>query len=323
MANLRVRDVAERLDVSSKTVYKWLREGLIPASRLGKSWIISEEALQDALAPGSNRPLASAVVDQGVDATRSSSAESSTQVSRSRDAEPIASVKPLERRTPVGRINVAVIGLGNCASSLIQGIHKYGEVDENTLPVPGVMHNVLGGYTIGDVNVVAAFDIDKEKVGVDINEAIFAKTNNALEFHDVPRAGIPVDRGMTHDGIGQFLKDVIDPAPGSTSDIVGILRDREVDVVINYLPVGSEQATKWYVEQVLAAGCAFVNCIPGFHRQSAVLAETLRRQGVAGSGRRHQVAGGCNDHPSRVGSTLRGSRGPAGPHVSVELRWQH
>ena len=112
----------------------------------------------------------------------------------------------------MGRINVAVIGLGNCSSSLIQGIHKYGEVDDNSLAIPGVMHNVLGGYTIGDVNVVAAFDIDKEKVGVDINEAIFAKTNNALQFHDVPRAGITVDRGMTHDGIGQYLEDVIEKA---------------------------------------------------------------------------------------------------------------
>ena len=268
MANLKVRDVAERLDVSSKTVYKWLREGLIPASRLGKSWIISEDALQAALAPGSNRPLASAVVDQDAKDSASGSDAMSTQESLSRVAgqtvSPAVSLGPVERRTPVGRINVAVIGLGNCASSLIQGIHKYGEVDDNSPPVPGVMHNVLGGYTIGDVNVVAAFDVDKEKVGVDINEAIFARTNNALQFHDVPRAGISVDRGMTHDGIGQYLEDVVEKAPGSTADIVGILRDREVDVVINYLPVGSEQATKWYVEQILAAGCAFVNCIPVF-----------------------------------------------------------
>ncbi len=264
MANLRVRDVAERLDVSSKTVYKWLREGLIPASRLGKSWIISEDALEAALAPGSNRPLASTVVDPVSEGASSGSTAESTQESRSRDVEPIGSVRSVERRTPVGRINVAVIGLGNCASSLIQGIHKYGEVDENSAPVPGVMHNVLGGYTIGDVNVVAAFDVDKEKVGQDINEAIFAKTNNALPFHEVPSAGIKVDRGMTHDGIGQYLEDVVEKAPGATADIVGILREREVDVVINYLPVGSEQATKWYVEQVLAAGCAFVNCIPVF-----------------------------------------------------------
>ncbi len=300
MANLKVRDVAERLDVSSKTVYKWLREGLIPASRLGRSWIVSEEALQAALAPGSNRPLASAVVDEGASSVSAeSSVESSTQGSRSRSVEPTVpsadSLGPVERRTPVGRINVAVIGLGNCASSLIQGIHKYGEVDENSAAVPGVMHNVLGGYTIGDVNVVAAFDVDKEKVGVDINEAIFAKTNNALPFHDVPRAGIPVDRGMTHDGIGQYLEDVVEKAPGSTADIVGILRDREVDVVINYLPVGSEQATKWYVEQVLAAGCAFVNCIPVFIAGERYWQKRFEDKGVP-------VVG--DDIKSQVGATI-------------------
>ncbi len=295
MANLRVRDVAERLDVSSKTVYKWLREGLIPASRLGKSWIISEDALNAALAPGSNRPLASAVVDPVSEGTSSGSAAESTQESRSRDFEPIGSVRAVERRTPVGRINVAVIGLGNCASSLIQGIHKYGEVDENSSPVPGVMHNVLGGYTIGDVNVVAAFDVDKEKVGVDINEAIFAKTNNALPFHEVPSAGIKVDRGMTHDGIGQYLEDVVEKAPGATSDIVGILREREVDVVINYLPVGSEQATKWYVEQVLAAGCAFVNCIPVFIASEAYWQKRFDDRGLP-------VVG--DDIKSQVGATI-------------------
>lgn len=295
MANLRVRDVAERLDVSSKTVYKWLREGLIPASRLGKSWIISEDALDAALAPGSNRPLASAVVDPVSEGTSSGSAAESTQESRSRDVEPIGSVRSVERRTPVGRINVAVIGLGNCASSLIQGIHKYGEVDENSSPVPGVMHNVLGGYTIGDVNVVAAFDVDKEKVGRDINEAIFAKTNNALPFHDVPSAGIKVDRGMTHDGIGQYLEDVVEKAPGATSDIVGILREREVDVVINYLPVGSEQATKWYVEQVLAAGCAFVNCIPVFIASEAYWQKRFDDRGLP-------VVG--DDIKSQVGATI-------------------
>ena len=132
------------------------------------------------------------------------------------------------------------------------------------------MHNVLGGYAIGDVNIVAAFDVDKDKVGKDLNEAIYTKNNNALNFFDVPKTGVTVDRGMTHDGVGEYLADVIDVEkdqnkPGSqTSDIVQILREKEVDVVINYLPVGSEQATKWYVEQVLAAGCAFVNCIPVF-----------------------------------------------------------
>ena len=299
MANLKVRDVAERLDVSSKTVYKWLHEGLIPASRLGKSWIISEDALQTALAPDTNRPRATAtqVNDAQVnDELAAGNTSSSTQASPS-DAEqrPSVSERPTERRSPVGRINVAIIGLGNCSSSLIQGIHKYGEVDENSPPVPGVMHNVLGGYTIGDVNIVAAFDVDKEKVGVDINEAIFAKTNNALQFHDVPAAGIAVNRGMTHDGIGQYLEDVIEKAPGETADIVEILREREVDVVINYLPVGSEQATKWYVEQVLAAGCAFVNCIPVFIANQPYWQKRFEDKGVP-------VVG--DDIKSQVGATI-------------------
>lgn len=163
----------------------------------------------------------------------------------------------------MGKINVAILGAGNCASSLVQGIYKYAEV-EGDQQIPGVMHNVLGGYAIGDIEVVAAFDVDKEKVGKDLSDALVSKNNNAVQFHDVPKTGVKVSRGMTHDGIGEYLADVIEPAPGNTDDIVGILRDRNVDVVINYLPVGSEQATKWYVEQVLAAGCAFVNCIPVF-----------------------------------------------------------
>ena len=165
----------------------------------------------------------------------------------------------------MSKINVAIIGVGNCASSLIQGIYKYSELDDSSeINVPGVMNNSLGGYSLGDVNIVAAFDVDKEKVGKDLSEAIFSKNNNALKFHDVPVTGVVVNRGMTHDGIGEYLEDIINKADGKTADIVEILREREVDVVINYLPVGSEQATKWYVEQVLAAGCAFVNCIPVF-----------------------------------------------------------
>jgi len=165
----------------------------------------------------------------------------------------------------MSKINVAIIGVGNCASSLIQGIYKYSELDDSSeINVPGVMNNSLGGYSLGDVNIVAAFDVDKEKVGKDLSEAIFSKNNNALKFHDVPVTGVVVNRGMTHDGIGEYLEDIIHKADGQTADIVEILREREVDVVINYLPVGSEQATKWYVEQVLAAGCAFVNCIPVF-----------------------------------------------------------
>ena len=165
----------------------------------------------------------------------------------------------------MGNINVAIIGAGNCASSLVQGLYKYSEVDENSERIPGLMHNVLGGYALSDVKIVAAFDVDTEKVGKDLSEALVSKNNNALQFYDVPNMGVKVDRGMTHDGIGEFLEEIVevnhDPSTvgGQTADIVGILRGRKVDVMINYLPVGSEQATKWYVEQALAAGVAFVN----------------------------------------------------------------
>jgi len=170
----------------------------------------------------------------------------------------------------LGKINVAIIGAGNCASSLVQGLYKYSEVDEGSDKIPGLMHNVLGGYALSDVNIVAAFDVDKEKVGKDLSDALISKNNNAIQFHKVPKMGVKVDRGMTHDGIGEFLEDLVDvnhdPSTpgGETADIVGILRDRKVDVMINYLPVGSEQATRWYVEQALAARVAFVNCIPVF-----------------------------------------------------------
>jgi len=195
----------------------------------------------------------------------------------------------------VGKINVAIIGAGNCASSLVQGLYKYGEVDEGTAKIPGLMNNILGGYALSDVNVVAAFDVDKDKVGRDLSEALVSKNNNALQFHDVPNMGVTVDRGMTHDGIGEYLEEVVDKAPGQTSDIVGILRDREVDVVINYLPVGSEQATKWYVEQVLAAGCAFVNCIPVFIAREPYWQKRFSDRGLP-------VVG--DDIKSQVGATI-------------------
>ena len=163
----------------------------------------------------------------------------------------------------LGSINVAIIGVGNCASSLVQGVSKYAEASNNE-DIPGLMHPVLGEYGVGDINIVAAFDIDSSKVGLDLSEAIFAKPNNTVKFQDVEHAGITVQRGMTHDGVGKYMSDIIQKADGPTDDITGILKEREVDVVINYLPVGSEQATKWYVEQVLAAGCGFINCIPVF-----------------------------------------------------------
>ena len=160
-------------------------------------------------------------------------------------------------------INVAIIGVGNCASSLVQGIEFYRDARADET-IPGLMHPQLGDYHIRDIRFSAAFDIDVNKVGHDISEAIYAPPNNTFRFADVPATGVTVDRGMTHDGLGKYLSEVITKAPGATADVAGILRATNTDVVINYLPVGSEEATKWYVEQVLAAGCAFINCIPVF-----------------------------------------------------------
>ncbi|MEX2374241.1 MAG: inositol-3-phosphate synthase, partial [Dehalococcoidia bacterium] len=163
----------------------------------------------------------------------------------------------------MGKIKVAIIGVGNCASSFVQGLERYKEAPVDEF-VPGLMHTQMGDYHIGDIEVVAAFDVDKTKVGKDLSEAIFAGQNNTAKFADVPKTGVKVERGMTHDGLGKYLSQVIEKAPGPTADIVGILKEREVDVVINYLPVGSEEATKWYVEQILAAKVGMVNCIPVF-----------------------------------------------------------
>ncbi len=161
------------------------------------------------------------------------------------------------------KIRVAIIGVGNCASSLIQGVEYYKNAKETDF-IPGVMHVNLGGYHIRDIEFVAAFDIDRNKVGKDLSEAIFTRPNNTTKFAEVPRLNVKVERGMTHDGLGKYLSEIIRKAPGSTTDVVGILKETKTDVVISYLPVGSEEATKWYVEQVLEAGCAFVNCIPVF-----------------------------------------------------------
>jgi len=163
----------------------------------------------------------------------------------------------------LGQINVAIVGVGNCASSLVQGVYYYRNASENDF-VPGLMHVNLGGYHVGDINFVAAFDIDRNKVGKDLAQAIYEAPNNTLKFCDVPSTGVVVERGMTHDGLGKYLSQIITKAPGSTADMINILKDRKTDVVVNYLPVGSEQATKWYVEQVLDAGCGFINCVPVF-----------------------------------------------------------
>src|SRR4051812_1438881 len=161
------------------------------------------------------------------------------------------------------KIRVAIIGVGNCASSLVQGVHFYRDATPDDF-VPGLMNVDLGGYHPRDIEFTAAFDINRTKVGRDLGEAIYAEPNNTVRFADVPTLGVPVYRGMTHDGIGKYLKEVITKAPGPTDDIVAILKKTRTDVVVSYLPVGSEMATKWYVEQILEAGCAFVNCVPVF-----------------------------------------------------------
>ena len=162
------------------------------------------------------------------------------------------------------KVRVAIVGVGNCASAFVQGVEYYRNADPNER-VPGLMHVDLGGYHVRDIEFTAAFDIDVTKVGKDLGEAIWAGQNNTMKFAKVQRKlGVQVYRGMTHDGLGKYLKEKITKAPGETADIVKILKDTHTDVVVSYLPVGSEQATKWYVEQVLEAGCGFVNCIPVF-----------------------------------------------------------
>jgi myo-inositol-1-phosphate synthase len=194
----------------------------------------------------------------------------------------------------MGKINVAIIGVGNCASSLVQGVHYYKNAKE-TEAVPGLMHVNLGGYHISDINFTAAFDIDKNKVGKDLAEAIYTKPNNTFKFCEVPHTGVKVERGMTHDGVGKYLSQVIQKAPGPTADIVKILKDTKTDIVLNYLPVGSEEATKWYIEQVLDAGCGFINCIPVFIAKEKYWQKRFADRGLPVIG---------DDIKSQVGATI-------------------
>ncbi len=189
---------------------------------------------------------------------------------------------------------MAIIGVGNCASSLVQGVHYYEEAKEGAL-IPGLMHVNLGGYHIRDINFVAAFDIDKNKVGKDLAEAIYTLPNNTFRFCDVPATGVKVQRGMTHDGLGKYLSQIIEKAPGSTVDIVKILKDTKTEVVISYLPVGAEEATKWYVEQVLEAGCGFINCIPVFIGREKYWQQRFEKKGLPVIG---------DDIKSQVGATI-------------------
>ena len=195
---------------------------------------------------------------------------------------------------PVRKIRVAIIGVGNCASSLVQGIEYYKNAKEEDF-IPGLMHTNLGGYHVRDIEFVAAFDIDKNKVGKDLSQAIFTSPNNTTKFSTVPHLGVPVHRGMTHDGLGQYLSQIIEKAPGPTDDIVGILKETRTDVVISYLPVGSEEATKWYVEQILDANCGFINCVPVFIARERYWQKRFEEKGLPVIG---------DDIKSQVGATI-------------------
>src|SRR6188474_3092383 len=192
------------------------------------------------------------------------------------------------------KVRVAIIGVGNCANSLLQGVEYY----KNAKPedtVPGLMHVDLGGYHISDIEFTAAFDVVKGKVGVDLADAIWAFPNDTIKFSDVPKTGVKVSRGMTHDGIGKYLAQVVEKAPGETADIVKILRETGTDVVVNYLPVGSEAATKWYTEKILEAGCAMVNCMPVFIARESYWQKRFEEAGVPIIG---------DDIKSQVGATI-------------------
>ena len=197
-------------------------------------------------------------------------------------------------RYQTDKVRVAIIGVGNCASALVQGVEHYRGADPAE-SVPGLMHVDLGGYHVGDIEFTAAFDIDADKVGKDLSAAIWAGQNNTIKFAEVPELGVPVQRGMTHDGLGRYLKERIQKAPGQTADIAEVLRETKTDVVVSFLPVGSEQATKWYVEQVLEAACAFVNCIPVFIAREDYWGQRFRKAGLP-------IVG--DDIKSQVGATI-------------------
>jgi len=191
-------------------------------------------------------------------------------------------------------VRVALVGVGNCANSLLQGVEYYKDAPDDQF-VPGLMHVNLGGYHVRDIEFTAAFDVTTDKVGKDLADAIWAHPNDTIKFADVPQTGIRVSRGMTHDGLGKYISEVVTKAPGETADVVGILRDTKTDVVVNYLPVGSEMATKWYVEQVLEAGCAMVNCMPVFIARESYWQRRFEEKGLPIIG---------DDIKSQVGATI-------------------
>jgi myo-inositol-1-phosphate synthase len=207
--------------------------------------------------------------------------------------EPMATTNGKSPRSE-DKVRVALVGVGNCANSLLQGVEYYKDAPDDKF-VPGLMHVNLGGYHVRDIEFVAAFDVTKDKVGKDLAEAIWAHPNDTIKFADVQKTGITVNRGMTHDGIGKYLSQVVEKAPGETDDVVGILKERNVDVVVNYLPVGSEMATKWYAEQILDAGCALINCMPVFIGREPYWQRRFEQAGVPIIG---------DDIKSQVGATI-------------------
>jgi myo-inositol-1-phosphate synthase len=197
-------------------------------------------------------------------------------------------------RVDDGKVRVAIVGVGNCANSLLQGREYYKDADDDKF-VPGLMHVNLGGYHIRDIEFTAAFDVVKGKVGEDLADAMWAHPNDTIKFADVPKTGITVSRGMTHDGIGKYISQVVEKAPGKTDDIVGILKETKTDVVVSYLPVGSEAAAKWYAEQCLEAGVALVNCMPVFIAREDYWNKRFEEKGLPIIG---------DDIKSQVGATI-------------------
>lgn len=192
------------------------------------------------------------------------------------------------------KVRVALIGIGNCANALVQGVEYYKNAPDDA-EIPGLMHATVGGYHVRDIEFSAAFDVVKGKVGKDLSEAILAPPNDTIKFADVPYKNVPVHRGMTHDGIGKYVSQMVEKDPGSTDNITQILKDTGTDVVINFMPVGSEMATKWYVEQVMDAGCAFVNGIPVFIATSPYWSKRFEERGLPVIG---------DDIKSQVGATI-------------------
>jgi myo-inositol-1-phosphate synthase len=274
------RELAERAGVARWTVTR-IENGQF--SRVNRSTM---QSLVDALGIAPNQ-----VAEFAGEADRVGAKQTA---SRPRRTSRMVSNQTAGGRRNDGKVRVAIIGVGNCASSLVQGVQYYKNAKVGEF-IPGLMHVDLGGYHVGDIEFSAAFDIDKNKVGKDLSEAIWAEPNNTIKFSDVPNLNVPVHRGMTHDGLGKYLSEIITKADGPTADVARILRETETDVVVSYLPVGSEMATKWYVEQILEAGCGFVNCIPVFIAKSEYWQKRFIDRGVPIIG---------DDIKSQVGATI-------------------